>query len=234
MQTRAVERRRRRAVFAAGLAACSVAPPDTGVDGGVATGGAPAACAAAEAAAFSWSVEPVPEDISLDVACVLGEPARDGDARVVPLACDEPDGPRARTLVVAAAPAAPDAALRAGTAARLTVVQTDGGAWLRLAAGERLLVAAASGEALAPPDGAAPWAPFVAAPAATSCAPEECERRVGVDWRRSGGAPTVVLDGGTAALGDRGEVQAWVATARVDEPGCAGGTWFVAGLVATR
>jgi hypothetical protein len=234
------------AAAAALAAACEVASgPD--VPSLVGTAAPQEACAPAEPVTFGWSLEPVPEDISLELACVLGEPAPDGETLALPLACDEPGGPRTRTLTLWASPAPPTAALHAGAAVRLRAVWPDDGtgardtAFVRLeAATGALLVAAATAGALQPPDGSDPWLPFTLAPAAGACLSEEsaCGEtgRAAVDLRRAGGAPRVIQDASHGPVGDRGEAQLWVAAALRGDPACLGptGAWYEIGLIAAR
>jgi len=205
------------------------------------TAAAPEPCAAAQEVRFEWTLDPVPEDISFADACVLGEPAAIDGGLALPLACE--GGPR--TLYVWGAPAPPVEALRAGRAARLLAIaatDADGGqGFVRLEAADGgLLVAAAAAGSLAPPDGARLWLPFDLAPVASACLSEETacgsRRRAGVELRRSGGAPQVVLDAGWAAVGDLGEAQLWVAAAARGDAACLGeaGAYYAVGLVAAR
>jgi hypothetical protein len=219
-------------------------PPD--VPSVVATMGPLEACVEAEAVEFAWAIEPVPEDISLEVECVLGAHARIDGGVAVPLECAEADGTRARTLYLWAQPGPPTAGLRAGAAVRLRAYQAagpgaDADAFVRLEAQDGgLVVAGAAAGALAPPDGTDLWPPFMISPATSACLSEETacgtSQRGAVDVRRAGGAPTIVLDASEARVGDRGEAQLWVAGARRGDPACLGGAlaWYSVGLMATR
>lgn len=229
--------------FAVWACGCAIEPDDIGAGSSAVTGAEASACVDPEAILFAWEVvPPLPAQVDSPGAwpCMLGQVARDGDAVRVPLVCTGEDGPSATTLVVSGSPQVPTAGFKNGAAATLEVVAGEGGAWVRLATAEgKLLVVGAAATSLAPPDAASWWSPFVALPAATTCLADEtaCDlRRGGVDLRRSGGAPRVVLDAGAAIVGDKGEAQAWVATAWSQDAACAGGpaTWFVAGIVAAR
>jgi len=212
----------------------------------VATAATPEACVPAEAVDFSWAIEPVPEDISQGVACVLGEVVAEGSELRLPLDCAEPEGPRARTLWVAATPNPPTAALRAGLAVRLWAIEaTDAaggaGSFVRLeTAGGGLLIGAAQAGALLPPGGSDPWVPFVIMPGVSACMSEETAcgalERSALDLRRAGGAPKIVYDASFAAVGDRGEAQIWVSAAIVGDAACVGatGAWYSVALMAAR
>ena len=207
---------------------------------------APETCAPAEAVEFTWAVEPVPGDISRGVACVLGEVIADGGALAVPLVCAEPEGAQARTLAIQATPPPPTAALRAGLAVRLWVVEaTDGagavGHFMRLeTATGGLLIAAAQAGTLLAPDGADPWLPFVITAAGGGCMSEEkacgSQERSAIDLRRAGGRPKILHDASFAAVGDRGEAQLWLAAAIVGDAACVGvsGAQYGLGLMAAR
>ncbi|HEY0139008.1 MAG TPA: hypothetical protein VGB85_33205 [Nannocystis sp.] len=231
-------------VLAALSVACEVASAPE-IPAPIATAG-PETCAPAEAVDFTWALGPVAGDIARGVACVLGEVTADGGALVVPLECAEPEGARARTLAIQAAPPPPTAALRAGMAVRLwaiAAVDEDGAVdrFVRLeTASGGLLIAAAQAGALRPPDGSDPWLPFVITAAASACMSEETacgsQERSAIDLRRAGGPPRVLHDQGFAAVGDRGEAQLWVTAAIVGDTACLGasGASYGLGLIAAR
>ena len=231
-------------VLAALSLACEVASAPE-IPGPVATAG-PESCAPAETVDFTWSLEPEAGDLAGGVACVLGEVTTDGGALVVPLECAEPEGARARTLVIQAEPRPPTAALRAGLGARLWAVaavdeQGAVGRFVRLeTTGGGLLIAAAQAGALRPPDGSDPWLPFVITAAASACMSEETacgsQERSAIDLRRAGGPPRVLHDQSFAAVGDRGEAQLWLTAAIVGDPACLGasGASYGLGLMAAR
>ena len=235
-----------RGVGLAALAlACEVASAPE-VPTPAATAATSEACVPAEAVDFTWALEPVPEDISQGVACVLGEVVAAGNELTMPLDCAEPEGARARTLWVQATPTPPSAALHPGLAVRLWAIEaTDeaggAGSFVRLeTAGGGLLVAGAQAGALLPPGGSDPWLPFVITPGVSRCMAEEtacgAQERSALDLRRAGGRPKVVHDASFAAVGDRGEAQLWVSAAILGDAACVGatGAWYSVGLMAAR
>ncbi len=215
------------------------------VPGVVDTGGASPGCEAASAVRFAWALAPVPEDISLDVACTQTEVRAIADGLTIGLRCEEAEGPVSRTLSVWASPPPPRAGLARGGAVRLRGWWPEGAGeaaqFVRLETQQgALLLAAAQAGGLAPDDGSDPWLPFSLAVGVDSCMSEEtacgATRRTAVELRRAGGAPRQVFDAQWAAVGDRGEAQLWVAAAQLGDEACVGaaGAWFAVGLLAAR
>jgi len=212
----------------------------------VASEAAPEACAPAEAVDFTWSIEPVPEDISLAVTCVLGEVVAGAGMALVPLECAEAEGPRGRRLWVQATPAPPTRALRAGLSVRLWAIAASDeaggeGSFVRLeTASGGLLIAGARGGMLLAPDGSDPWVPFVMMPGTSTCMSEETAcgavERSAIDLRRAGGPPRILHDASWAAVGDLGEAQVWVSAAIVGDSACIGpsGAHYEVGMMAAR
>lgn len=225
------------------MGACTTTPDDIDAGTGAVSGADPVACAPVDAVAFEWAVEP-PMEMTAQIdspglACTLGQVAAADGALSLPLACagEGAEPTRDVTLTLWATPRPPSGAFAAGAAVTLTEVSAEGQAWLRLEGAGGPLVIAASAEALAPPAEAGWWTPFLMMPAATACLADEtaCDaRRIGVDVRRSGGAPVVVQDAGWRVVGDKGEAQLWVAAASTQDAACGPAKWFVVGLVAAR
>lgn len=226
------------------LACGATEAPD--LPGPVDSGGGVEACAAPEAVAFTWSIEPAPEDMSIAVPCTITEVQDGGGDLGVALACAESGGPRARTLWVSATPVPPRGALRAGLAVRLWSLALDEPgqgrmSFVRLETTQgALLVAAAEGGRLVPPDGEDLWTPFMMAAAQTGCMAEEtacgAQARAAVDLRRAGGTPTIAQDESFAPVGDLGEAQLWVSAAVRGDEACVGpgGAWYSVGMMAVQ
>lgn len=230
---------------ALGFAACA-GPTMADVPSVVATAGATPECAEPEAVSFAWALEPVPEDISLDLACTVTSAAAIADELAIGLRCDEAGVVVARTLRVWATPRPPRTALARGGPVRLRAFWPAGEAagaaeFVRLetAKGE-LLLAGARGGALGPPDGTELWPPFTLTEGPEVCMSEETAcgeaQRRALELRRAGAAPRWYVDASWAQVGDRGEAQLWVEAAQTGEAGCVGdaGAWYSVGLMAAR
>lgn len=200
-------------------------------------------CAPADAAFFRATLEPPAEEERVALDCAVSEVRGVPGSRVLELSCGE----RTMRLYVEVEPAPARDGFVAGQAVALTAIRAprEGGAvgevdtWLRVESSKgELLVAAAAGARLDPPDGT-PWAaPFTWREASGGCMVEEtaCGESVrgALDLQLSGGAPRRLYDGTSARVGDEGAFSAVVEAARTIPPGSGCPREFVLGLVAVR
>ncbi|WP_143825574.1 hypothetical protein [Nannocystis exedens] len=183
----------------------------------------------------------MPREPSAELRCEVQAMRGDPGSRVLELACAEEPA----RLYVEADPAPPDDGFAAGQELRIRSIVAPGEAvsdpdvWLRVEdAGGALLLAAAVGARVDPPEGGGWAAPFAWREAASTCMVEETacgeSRRGALDLQLSGGAPLRLYDGTSSAAGDEGAFMAYVEAARADLPGSGCPREFVFGLIAAR
>lgn len=235
--------RRGRCWAALSLAACEVAAPSDDIPPPDLVGLDLTPCAPAELASFRATLEPPPEEERIALSCAVSDARGEPGSRVLELACGE----RAMRLYLEVEPAPAGDGFAAGQALKLTAIRAprEGGlvgevdTWLRVeTTAGALLVAAAAGSRLEPPDGTSWSAPFSWREAPSGCMTEETacgeSGRGALDLQLSGGAPRRLYDGTSARVGDEGAFSAVVEAARTIPPGSGCPREFVLGLVAVR
>ncbi|MDC0717602.1 hypothetical protein [Nannocystis bainbridge] len=224
------------------LAACEVAAPSDDILPLDEAGPELSPCVSSEAAFLRAALEPMPRDDGAELRCTVTAMRGDAGSRVLDLACDG----EAMRLYVEADPAPAGDGFAAGQELRVRAivapgeVASDPDVWLRVEdAGGALLLAAAVGARVDPPEGGGWAAPFAWREAASACMVEETAcgelRRGALDLQLSGGAPLRLYDGTSSAAGDEGAFVAYVEAARtnVSGSGCPRQR-LVFGLIAAR
>ncbi|MCY1012442.1 hypothetical protein OV079_44305 [Nannocystis pusilla] len=223
------------------LAACEVAAPSDDILPPDEAGPELSPCVPTEAAFFRAALEPMPGDASAELRCEVQAASGSPGSRVLELVCD---GAAAR-LFVEAEPAPAGDGFATGQVLQIRSIVAPGEAandpdvWLRVEdAGGALLLAAAVGARVDPPEGGGWAAPFAWREAAGTCMVEETAcgetRRAALDLQLSGGAPLRLYDGTSSAAGDEGAFMAYVEAARANLPGSGCPREFVFGLIAAR
>ncbi|WAS92750.1 hypothetical protein [Nannocystis punicea] len=198
-------------------------------------------CVPTEAAFFRAALEPMPGEAGAELSCEVQAMRGDAGSRVLDLAC----AGEAMRLYVEADPAPARDGFKVGQQLRLRAIVAPGevvgepDVWLRVEdAGGELLLAAAVGARVDPPEGGGWAAPFAWREAPGTCMVEETAcgdtRRGALDLQLSGGAPRRLYDGTSSAAGDEGAFMAYVEVARADLPGSGCPREFVFGLIAAR